>query len=364
MAWHRNIHVWFFSYLKQIFKSKPDFDGSLHIMIGIMDHFEPLAGNVSLAEAHKRLDFWDEKLPDIADKLRDSYGNSYKHSIFYPIEEYEESVLERISEWQSKKLVETEFHLHHDNDNEKNFLETIEYYKKIFSQEHNLLPRETRSNEIKYGFIHGNWALNNSGANGKWCGLNNELFLLKKSGCYADFTLPSAPDISQTKKINSIYYANVNNFIPKCHDSGIDAEVGKVHDDKLLLIQGPLAIRFKRDKFLIKPKIESGEIGVKTHPTLERFKVWVEQHIHVKGKPEWIFIKLFSHGGPTYNAEILLGDPMLKFFDELREFLDYHPSIKLHFVTAREMANIVKAAEDNQPGDPEEYRNYKLILNE
>ena len=28
---------------------------------------------------------------------------------------------------------------------------------------------------------------------GRWCGLNNELILLRDLGCYADFTLPSAP---------------------------------------------------------------------------------------------------------------------------------------------------------------------------
>ena len=38
----------------------------------------------------------------------------------------------------------------------------------------------------RFGFIHGNWCLDNSRADGRWCGLNNELILLRELGCYAD----------------------------------------------------------------------------------------------------------------------------------------------------------------------------------
>ena len=54
---------------------------------------------------------------------------------------------------------------------------------------------------VVFGFIHGNWALDNSRPDGKYCGLNNEITLLRDLGCYADFTMPSgasptrAPDM-------------------------------------------------------------------------------------------------------------------------------------------------------------------------
>jgi hypothetical protein len=55
-----------------------------------------------------------------------------------------------------------------------------------------------------YAFVHGNLALGNS-AGGKFCGVDEELQILAETGCYADMTLPSAPDESQIPMINQIY---------------------------------------------------------------------------------------------------------------------------------------------------------------
>ena len=38
---------------------------------------------------------------------------------------------------------------------------------------------------IVYGFMHGNWALDNSLPNGQ-CTVNNELDILRKTGCWSD----------------------------------------------------------------------------------------------------------------------------------------------------------------------------------
>jgi hypothetical protein len=35
--------------------------------------------------------------------------------------------------------------------------------------------------------------------------------------------------------------------------------------------------------------------------------------------------------------------------------------LKLHYVTAREMANLVHAAEDGHGGDPAPFRNYRFL---
>ncbi|MBK8740376.1 MAG: hypothetical protein IPM02_13005 [Betaproteobacteria bacterium] len=78
-----------------------------------------------------------------------------------------------------------------------------------------------------FAFIHGNWCLDNSRRDGRWCGVNNELRVLGELGCYADFTLPSAPSDTQTRKINSIYYANDDSTHPKSHDDGVDLRSGE-----------------------------------------------------------------------------------------------------------------------------------------
>ena len=57
---------------------------------------------------------------------------------------------------------------------------------------------------------------------GRCCGVNDEIDILRETGCYADFTLPSSPSPTQTRKINSIYYAVDDPLEPKSHDWGTD----------------------------------------------------------------------------------------------------------------------------------------------
>jgi hypothetical protein len=72
--------------------------------------------------------------------------------------------------------------------------------KVLLADEHGLLARDDRD-QIRFGFVHGNWALNNSHPDGKHCGVVNELQVLLDWGCYADFTFPSAPDPTQPTTI-------------------------------------------------------------------------------------------------------------------------------------------------------------------
>ena len=60
-----------------------------------------------------------------------------------------------------------------------------------------------------FGFVHGNWALDNSRILGgeDFCGVNDEITLLQEEGCYADFTFPAWQTISQPHRTNDIYYA-------------------------------------------------------------------------------------------------------------------------------------------------------------
>ena len=79
--------------------------------------------------------------------------------------------------------------------------------------------------QTRYGFIHGDWALNNSGKDGKYCGVNNELEILQQTGCYADFTFPSC-DRCNPAQINAIYYADVTRHVPKAYSRGIPVRAG------------------------------------------------------------------------------------------------------------------------------------------
>src|SRR5205085_7242564 len=126
----------------------------------------------------------------------------------------------------------------------------------LLSEKHGLLKKDARG-RISYGFIHGNWALDNSRADGRWCGVNNEISVLIETGCYADFTMPSAPADCQTTTINSIYFAIDDPLRPKSHDRGRVARVGATPPaNSLLMIQGPLGLDWKSRKWVVFPRLE------------------------------------------------------------------------------------------------------------
>lgn len=139
--------------------------------------------------------------------------------------------------------------------------------------------------------------------------MSNELSLLRELGCYADFTLPSCPDVTQTRTINRLYYAQ-DTPGPKSHDTGVQVRVlragglqspAPVFGD-LLIVQGPLALNWGRRKLGFLPRLENSDLTIANPPQPDRMRLWLQQHIHVLGRPEWIFIKLHTHGGPPPNS--------------------------------------------------------------
>lgn len=355
----RNIHIWFFPYLAEVFKT-PKKTGTKHIMFCFVDHFEPKWGRPSEEIQYRRVDRWEKEYEQIASKHIDSDGCNPKHTFFYPEEEYEFEHLEKICKLCEKGYGEIEVHLHHDDDTEDNFNKTVSNFITKLDSKHGAVPRSKKKNELSWAFIHGNWCLDNSRSDRKYCGLNNEITLLKNLHCYADFTLPAAPDSSQTKKINSIYYAKDNPEKPKSHNDGVDVHVGGQEEGDLMIIQGPLSLNWKKTRipFLYVPKIENSDIRYEQPPAIERMKKWIKCNVHVKGKEDWVFIKVHTHGAQEDTMKVLLDGPLDKFFSELESQYNDGENYVLHYVSAREMYNIIKAAENECSGNPHEYRDY------
>jgi hypothetical protein len=197
-----------------------------------------------------------------------------------------------------------------------------------------------------YGFIHGNWALCNSRPDGKCCGVDQELSVLMETGCYADFTFPSAPSATQPWTINSIYYAKDIPGRRKSHNTGLRSRVGQAAPDgQLLLIQGPLGLNWKHRKWGLIPTIENADLTGRNPPTIERFQQWIDTGVHVAGQPNWVFVKLHTHGCKDSNIDMLLGRPMQDFHASLAEWQRARPHCRYHYVTAWEMALLVREAE-------------------
>ena len=349
----KNTHLWLINYIWSLFgRSKNLGEGVRKEVIFLMvDHFEPVWG-----DGDEIIKLWEAKYPLLAEKHCDSNGVPLQHTWFYPIESYNPVFLERLSMLCQRGFGEIELHLHHDNDNEESLRKIVRMGINNLSK-HGALVNGTEA-KPRFAFIHGNWALNNSKRDGRWCGVNDELRILREEGCYADFTLPSAPSDTQTKKINSIYYAKSNPGFKKGHNNGIDVVVGGKESGDLMIIQGPLTLNWIRRKYNISPRIENGEISEKNPGGVDRIKLWENQHIHIKGRPEWIFIKVHCHGGVRKDIDALLGEKAHEMFSLLESIFRNEDEYRLHYVTARECYNIIKAAEANEEGDPSEFRNY------
>lgn len=356
----KKMQSWLWNYTKSQFTNKKQVKGTKHIMFCFVDHYEPQWKNKDNIELErKRVDRWMLDYPKMASQFKDADGNHPKHSFFFPEEEYRKEHLDKISDLCAKGFGEIEIHLHHENDTSENLRKTLTDFAQCLHKEHNALSLDPVTGEPTYAFIHGNWVLDNSHPKGHWCGVNDELIVLRETGCYADFTFPS-PDESQPAMLNTIYYAKDNPEKPKSYENGQPIKKGGKAWGDLLLIQGVLGINWKVRKKGIFPQIENSDIRKTFPPTKNRVDLWVEKNIHVAGKPEWTFIKVHTHGAQDGDMDTLLGDPIKEMHNYLTTRYNDGKDYALHYVSAREMYNIIKAAEAGKEGDPNDFRDYAL----
>ena len=313
-----------------------------HVFLCVADHFEPEWSGADLKLQRRRVDRWLKEYPLSIDGCVDSRGRPPQHTFFYPVECYLEEHLDRLAQLVQSGFGDVEVHLHHDNDHAAALRECLEEAIDKLHHRHGLLYRDARG-RIRYGFVHGNWALDNSHPDGRWCGVNNELTILHETGCYADFTMPAAPHAAQTRTINSIYYAVDDPQLPKSHDTGIAAARGADPPESgLLMIQGPLLLTQSRPWH--KPRIENGNVAASQPLLAGRIDNWLRARVCVTGHPKWQFIKLHTHGAQEKNADVWLGPHARAFHESMQAVADQR-GFQYYYVTAREMAVMVRQAE-------------------
>jgi len=364
IANQRNMLHWLPDYIKQSFTRRnitsSNNDEPIHIMFCFVDHYEPQWKNPDNIELERqRVDRWFTQYPTMVEQFKDADGCSPKHSFFYPEEEYRQEHLAKLSDICYRGYGEIEIHLHHENDTSENLTNTLTGFAKLLHEEHGALPVDSQTGQIKYAFIHGNWCLDNSHPNGEWCGVNDELTVLNKTGCYADFTFP-APDKSQPALVNTIYYAKDDPEKPKSYNKGKEVTKGGKAWGDILLIQGVLKLNWASRKFGLIPRIENSDIRTSNPPNKERVDLWVNANVHVKGQPNWRFIKIHTHGTQDKDMDIILGKPVEEMHQYLTTKYNDNKNYKLHYVSSREMYNIVKAAEAGETGNPNQFRNFEL----
>ena len=119
------------------------------------------------------------------------------------------------------------------------------------------------------------------------------------------------------------------------------------------MITGPLALTRKGR---LGVRLENGALTGNDPPSAERVKTWIDQAIHIEGRPEWVFVKVHTHGALEKTADSLLGDGGRAMHTALQAYMK--DGWKLHYVTAREMFNVARAAMDGMQGEPSRYFDY------
>lgn len=310
-----------------------------HAWLLVTDHYEPYWRGADAATAHQRVARWSAQWPAIAARHRDSRGRPPQYSFFYPEEEYDPRLLEALATMQRAGIADVEVHLHHDGEGEDDFRRRIGGFVETLRNEHGLL-RE-RDGRAAWCFIHGNWALDNSHPEGRYCGLDNELSLLAELGCVADFTLPAAPSPCQTRIVNSIYRATDDPARPRSHDDGRSVRHGTTPGEGLLMVQGPLTLRrHQRRRWL--PGVECGELTRVDPPSAHRVARWLAAAPRIGGHA---FVKLHTHGAQEDTARALLDDGGLDrlfslFADACRE-----RHVACGFVSAWECVTLIESLE-------------------
>ncbi len=343
-------------------------DGPVHLIFALADHFEPAIDpddggkRVPRPEQEQRLESWAREYPKVIDGWRDHDGRPLVHTYFYPAEQYDEGLLGMLAAHCHAGWGEVEVHLHHgldQPDTAENTRRVLSEHRDRLAFRHRCLAFAEGSSRPAYAFVHGNFALANS-AGGRFCGVDSELQILADTGCYADFTLPTGIwHPAQIAKLNSVYECALPLDQPMPHRNGRDLTAGRVPKTFPLIVQGPLVVDFRRSLRFARPILENGAITGANPPTLHRFALWKQAHVSVIGRPDWLFIKVFCHSMNPTQKDAVIGSSFRCFLSALVEGAADR-SETLHFVTAREMANILLAACDGRDGNPGDYRDYRF----
>ncbi len=324
-------------------------DAEKHLIFIMVDHYEHGTKSDS-AEGNRQ---WCEKFRTISDKYRDDFGNRFRYTWFYPYDQHVDEIVRDLSQMAFEGYGEIEFHWHigtreeHDMTLENHSDKVAEAVR--WFQQYGAMITDEETPRTAFAYIAGVWDLDAS-RKPLSHGLTNQIEVLQRNGCYADFTFSTIDTAAQPSKINSIYYVKDDPSQPRSHDTGVDVEVGKPVEDAFMIFEGPIGI----DR---RGKLEFGAVESDPRFRPDRIPKWLEANIHVKGRPEWVFVKVYSHGAQSQKT--VIDHDMAWMLQELKDYTSQR-GIKLHFMTTREAYNVVKAAEAGRTGNPEDYRDFRI----
>ncbi|HKT79412.1 MAG TPA: hypothetical protein VJP86_04285 [Vicinamibacterales bacterium] len=356
----RKYYIFLPDYVSWAATPAPTPTGPVHLFVLFADHFEPnevetLKGGGQLgkeaeAAAAMRVRSWGERYADLASRHRDSNGRPPRHTWFYPGEQEAPAVLSEFEPLVRHGLGEVELHFHHEGDTEATLAPKLAAAIKSFQKHGFLITRDGRTH---FAFVHGNFALDSG--NPQYCGLTEEIRLLRNLGCFADFTFPSVFLESQPPFVNSIYAAK-DDGEPKSYKRRFALSTLVDGTSDLMMFQGPLVFAPTTSLRRLLLALDDGDVHPGMPAEKGRIDRWIRANVHVPERPDWVFIKLFAHGiSSPAEEEAVLGsdfDNLLTAFE--KNYNDGNRYV-LHYVTAREAYNLAISAASGAKGAPEHY---------
>ena len=350
-----NMMIWLPNYVLEDNSVEP-VEGVTDIIFFVPDHWEP-GGNL------EPLNLSLKGYRSLCDQHKDADGIGFQASFFYPINSFRGFEVDSLVKMCAQGGGDIEVHLHHHGDTPETFrlkmlagIDSLRAHGALISPD----------GDTHFSFVHGNWALDNSRVyQGRdMCGVNNEIEILQELGCYADFTFPALTHTAQPTIVNEIYYCVDDPDKPKSHDSGVPTRVGyHPRANEFMIFEGPLVVDWADWQSVTHPTFEDGNLYYEMETNLHRFEVWLNANIHVEGRSNWVFVRPFTHGchlRAEGSYENIYGENMHRMLTEVERLYNDGQKYRLHYVTAREAYNIVKAAEDGKNGNPNDFRDYVL----
>lgn len=343
--WRYGALRWIPAYLHDR-RSKRSVGNPTDLIVCIADHFEP-AKRLG-PRAFETVRDWVADYAEAVGGLRDDDGGLPKHSWFYRFDFLDGPCVRELALASWSGLGEIEFHLHHGFDTEESYSQRLEQGLGLGATYGAMLTYGVRPS---FGYIAGNWALNNGAGDDRTSGVDNELRVLSSLGCYGDFTFPALGSLAQPSRVNSVYFAP-HGPGRRAYEIGPVAEVGmQVPQDSMLMFQGPLVLDYHNGE------IEYSAIENFAPYGTGRVAHWLDAGVCVAGRSEWCFVKLHTHG--VQSRQQFSGAAITNLYADVLQHCRRN-GIRAHFVTAREMVNITLAAMAGKAGNAGEYRDFGL----
>ena len=226
----RKYYVWLPGYVSWLFHQEKAAGAPVHV-------FFSSSITSSRARTAAMMDRWVSEYPKIAGPASRQRGAPVAAHVVLPGEQPIDRNMTALQKLVAGGYGETELHLHHFNDTPQSARERFQRAIAWF-QTFGFL--RCADGATHFGFIHGNWSLDNSRGNA-FCGNNRELAMLRELGCFGDYTFSSIFYESQPSSVNNIFEATDDdrrNPTIAAWRCGLASEPA----GDLLIFQGPLLL--------------------------------------------------------------------------------------------------------------------------